>query len=151
MSVETTGAAQGIAQSPGSRVKDCVALLRRRAMSLVVLTGFAGLVVAPDGLHPLRGAVAVLCTADGAVAAGAINMRYDCDIDALVARIRKRPIPAGGVAPDKALAFGVTLALFSVMLMGAAVNWTAAALLALGIRFHVFVYTVRSRWVGRSQ
>jgi len=82
MSVETTGAAQGIAQSPGSRVKDCVALLRRRAMSLVVFAGFAGLVVAPDGLHPLRGAVAVLCTADGAVAAGAINMRYDCDIDA---------------------------------------------------------------------
>jgi protoheme IX farnesyltransferase len=72
-------------------------------------------------------------------------MWYDRDIDALVARIRKRPIAAGGVAPDKALA------LFSVMLMGVAVNWTAAALLALGIRFHVFVYTVRSRWVGRSQ
>ena len=73
-------------------------------------------------------------------------MWYDRDIDALMERTRKRPIPAGRAAPDKALAFGVTLALFSVMLMGVALNWTAAALLALAIGFYVFVYTV---WLKR--
>jgi heme o synthase len=146
MSVETTGAAQGIAQSAGSWARDYVALLKPRVMSLVVFTGFAGLVVAPGSLHPLLAAVAVLCIAVGAGAAGAINMWYERDIDALMERTRKRPIPAGRVAPDKALAFGVTLALFSVMLMGVAVNWTAAALLALAIGFYVFVYTV---WLKR--
>jgi protoheme IX farnesyltransferase len=146
MSVETTGAAQGIAQLAGSRARDYVALLKPRVMSLVVFTGFAGLVVAPGSLHPLLAAVAVLCIAVGAGAAGAINMWYDRDIDALMERTRRRPIPAGRVAPDEALAFGVTLALFSVMLMGVAVNWTAAALLALAIGFYVFVYTV---WLKR--
>src|SRR5258708_2235111 len=113
MSAETIGAAQGIAQSAGSRVKDYVALLKPRVMSLVVFTGFAGLAVAPGSLHPLLAAVAVGCIAAGAGAAGALNMWYDRDIDALMERTRKRPIPAGRVAPDKALAFGVTLTLFS--------------------------------------
>jgi protoheme IX farnesyltransferase len=146
MSVETTGAAQGIPQSAGLRVKDYVTLLKPRVMSLVVFTGFAGLAVAPGDLHLLPAAVAVLCIAVGAGAAGAINMWYDRDIDALMERTCKRPIPAGRVAPNKALAFGVTLTLFSVMLMGVAVNWTAAALLALAIGFYVFVYTV---WLKR--
>ena len=146
MSVETTGAAQGIAQSAGSHVSDYMALLKPRVMSLVAFTGFAGLVVAPGSLHPLLAAVAVLCIAVGAGAAAAINMWYDRDIDALMRRTRKRPIPAGRVAPDEALAFGVTLSLFSVMVMGVAVNWVAAALLALASAFYVFVYTV---WLKR--
>jgi heme o synthase len=146
MSVETTGAAQGIAQSAGSRARDYAALLKPRVMSLVVFTGFAGLFLAPGSLNPLLAAVAVMCIAVGAGAAGAINMWYDRDIDALMERTRERPIPAGRVAPDKALAFGVTLTLFSVMLMGVAVNWTAAALLALAIGFYVLVYTV---WLKR--
>ena len=146
MSVGTTGAAQGIAQSAGSRVRDYAALLKPRVMSLVVFTGLAGLVVAPGGLHPVLATVAVLCIAVGAGAAGAINMWYDRDIDALMERTRKRPIPAGRVAPEKALAFGVMLSLFSVALMGVAVNWAAAALLALAIGFYVFVYTV---WLKR--
>jgi protoheme IX farnesyltransferase len=115
-------------------------------MSLVVFTGFAGLVAAPGALHPLLAAVAVLCIAVGAGAAGAINMWYDRDIDAVMQRTRHRPIPAGRVAPEEALAFGVTLGLFSVMLMGLAVNWTAAALLALANGFYIFVYTV---WLKR--
>jgi protoheme IX farnesyltransferase len=146
MSVGTTGAAQGIAQSAGSRVRDYAALLKPRVMSLVVFTGLAGLVMAPGGLHPVLATVAVLCIAVGAGAAGAINMWYDRDIDALMERTRKRPIPAGRVAPEKALAFGVMLSLFSVALMGVAVNWAAAALLALAIGFYVFVYTV---WLKR--
>jgi len=146
MSVKTKGAVQRVAQPADSRVSDFLVLLKPRVMSLVVFTGFAGLVVAPDGLHPFLAAVAVLCIAVGAGAAGAINMWYDRDIDALMERTRKRPIPAGRVAPDEALAFGVTLGLFSVMLMGVAVNWTAAALLALANGFYVFVYTV---WLKR--
>jgi protoheme IX farnesyltransferase len=146
MSAVITGETQSIAQSVGWRLRDYVALLKPRVMSLVVFTGFAGLVVAPGSLYPLRAALAVLCIAVGAGAAGAINMWYDRDIDALMERTRKRPIPAGRVAPGKALAFGITLALLSVMLMGGAVNWSAAGLLALAIGFYVFVYTI---WLKR--
>jgi protoheme IX farnesyltransferase len=147
MSVESTaGAAQDIAPSVGTWARDYAALLKPRVMSLVVFTGLAGLVVAPGGLHPLPAAVAVLCIAVGAGAAGAVNMWYDRDIDALMERTRKRPIPAGRIAPEKALAFGVALALSAVALMGLAVNWTAAALLALAIGFYVFVYTI---WLKR--
>jgi len=131
---------------PAARVADYLALLKPRVMSLVVFTGYAGLAVAPGDLHPLLALVAVLCIAVGAGAAGAINMWYDRDIDAIMERTRKRPIPAGQVAADEALAFGVILSLFSVMLMGLAVNWTAAALLALANGFYVFVYTV---WLKR--
>ncbi len=145
--IEATTKAQGMAAQPAqSRVGDYFALLKPRVMSLVVFTGFAGLVAAPGTLHPLLATVAVLCIAIGAGAAGAVNMWYDRDIDAVMQRTRRRPIPAGKVAPEEALAFGVTLTLFSVMLMGLAVNWTAAALLALANGFYVFVYTV---WLKR--
>jgi len=130
----------------GAEVGDYVALLKPRVMSLVVFTGVAGLVVAPGTIHPLLAAVAVLCIAVGAGAAGAINMWYDRDIDAMMARTCKRPIPAGRIQPAEALAFGVVLSLFAVMLMGLAVNWTAAVLLALANGFYVFVYTV---WLKR--
>ncbi|MCH8153785.1 MAG: protoheme IX farnesyltransferase [Proteobacteria bacterium] len=141
-----TARAQDAAASEGARVADYLALLKPRVMSLVVFTGFAGLIAAPGGLHPFLAVVAVLCIAIGAGAAGAINMWYERDIDALMERTRRRPIPAGRMAPDAALAFGVILSLFSVMLMGLAVNWTAAALLALANGFYVFVYTV---WLKR--
>ena len=146
--IETAGteAEAAAAQIAPSRVGDYLALLKPRVMSLVVFTGFAGLVAAPGTLHPLLAAVAVLCIAVGAGAAGAINMWYDRDIDAVMERTRWRPIPAGRVAPEEALTFGVTLSLLSVMLMGVAVNWTAAALLALANGFYVFVYTV---WLKR--
>ncbi len=145
-SINVTAAARGGIHAEGARVADYMALLKPRVMSLVVFTGFAGLIAAPGTIHPLLGAVAVLCIAVGAGAAGAINMWYDRDIDALMERTRKRPIPAGRIAPEEALAFGVTLALFSIMLMGLAVNWTAAALLALANGFYVFVYTI---WLKR--
>ena len=146
MTVETSGAAQSIAERAGTRVGDYIALLKPRVMSLVVFTGFAGLVVAPGSLHPLKAAVAVLCIAISAGAAGAINMWYERDIDALMERTRKRPIPAGRIAPNKALAFGVTLNVLPVLLMGLAVNWVAAALLAFAAGFYIFVYTI---WLKR--
>jgi len=145
-SLDITAETQGAAASEGARVADYLALLKPRVMSLVVFTGFAGLIAAPGGLHPFLAVVAVLCIAIGAGAAGAINMWYERDIDALMERTRRRPIPAGRMAPDAALAYGVILSLFSVMLMGLAVNWVAAALLALANGFYVFVYTV---WLKR--
>ncbi|WP_235017036.1 heme o synthase [Tistlia consotensis] len=140
--------APGAARAAGGEatVGDYLALLKPRVMSLVVFTGLAGLVVAPGQLHPLLAGVAILCIAIGAGAAGAINMWYDRDIDAVMSRTCSRPIPRGRVEPAEALGFGVVLSLFSVMLMGLAVNWTAAALLALANGFYVFVYTI---WLKR--
>ncbi|AWK85598.1 heme o synthase [Azospirillum thermophilum] len=131
---------------PGASVGDYLELLKPRVMSLVVFTGLAGLVLAPGHLHPLLAGVAVLCIAVGAGASGAINMWYDRDIDAVMARTAKRPIPSGRVGAEEALGFGVVLSAASTLLMGLAVNWTAAALLALTIGFYVFVYTM---WLKR--
>lgn len=130
----------------GSSARDFIELLKPRVMSLVVFTGFAGLVAAPGHIHPVLAAVAVLCIAVGAGASAAINMWYDRDIDAVMARTARRPIPSGRVDPAEALAFGVVLAVVSVVVMGLAVNWTAAALLALATLFYVFVYTI---WLKR--
>ena len=129
-----------------ARVSDYFSLLKPRVMTLVVFTGFAGLLAAPGALHPLLAAVAVLCIAVAAGGAGAINMWYDRDIDAVMRRTKSRPIPRGRVEASEALSFGVVLSLFSVMVMGLALNWTAAALLALANGFYVFVYTV---WLKR--
>jgi protoheme IX farnesyltransferase len=138
-------AARGVAVGDAV-VGDYLALLKPRVMTLVVFSGFAGLMVAPGHLHPVLAAVAVLCIAVSAGAAGAINMWYERDIDALMERTRNRPIPTGRVAPAEALAFGVVLSLGAVTLMGLAVNWLAAGLLALATSFYVFVYTV---WLKR--
>ena len=115
-------------------------------MSLVVFTGFVGLYLAPGHLHPVLAAIAVLCIAVGAGAAGAINMWYDRDIDAVMRRTQRRPLPAGRMASGEALGFGTVLAGFSVLVMGLGVNWVAATLLALTIAFYVFVYTI---WLKR--
>lgn len=131
---------------PVPSVGDFVQLLKPRVMSLVVFTGFVGLVIAPGTLHPLLAMVAILCIAIGSGAAGAINMWYDRDIDAIMERTAKRPIPAGRVAPEDAVVFGGLLSLFSVTLLGLATNWVAGGLLAAAILFYVFVYTV---WLKR--
>ncbi len=130
----------------GGRVADFVELMKPRVMSLVVFTGAAGLAVAPGSIHPVLAAVAVLCIAVAAGAAGAINMWYERDIDALMVRTRGRPLPTGRVEPAEALTLGAMLSLFSVMLMGLALNWVAAGLLAFAIAFYVFVYTI---WLKR--
>ena len=127
-------------------VSDFIALLKPRVMSLVVFTGFAGVIVAPGEIHPVIAAIAVLCIAIATGASGAINMWYERDLDARMERTRNRPLPAGRMEPETALAFGVILAGGSVMVMALGVNWTAAALLALAIGFYVFVYTI---WLKR--
>jgi heme o synthase len=138
--------ADATAFDSGASVGDFIALLKPRVMSLVVFTGFAGLYLAPGHLHPVLAAVAVLCIAIGAGAAGAINMWYDRDIDAVMRRTQSRPLPAGRMAPGEALGFGCVLAAASVIVMGLAVNLVAAALLAGTIAFYILVYTA---WLKR--
>lgn len=136
------------AENCESRVRDFFDLLKPRVMSLVVFSGFAGMWVAPgfSHMHPFLIAVAVLALATGAGAAGAANMWYERDIDAVMKRTRGRPLPRGRLHPDEALAFAVTLSLLSILTMGVAVNWTAAALLAAANLFYVLIYTV---WLKR--
>jgi len=132
--------------TPGAAVADYVEILKPRVMSLVTFTGLVGLVVAPGHFHPVLAGVAVLCIAVGAGAAGAINMWYERDIDALMRRTAGRPLPAGRMMPGEALGFGGVLATGAVLVMGLAANWVAAELLALTIGFYVFVYTI---WLKR--
>jgi protoheme IX farnesyltransferase len=127
-------------------LEDYIALLKPRVMSLVVFTGFVGLVLAPGSMHPVLAAVAVLCIAVAAGASGAINMWYDRDIDALMSRTQNRPLPGGRMAPGAALGFGVVLAVGSVAVMALAINPVAGALLAMTIGFYVFIYTI---WLKR--
>jgi protoheme IX farnesyltransferase len=126
--------------------RDFFALLKPRVVVLVVFTGAVGLIVAPGHINPLLAAVTILCIAIGAGAAGAINMWYDRDIDAVMRRTAKRPIPAGRIAPESALGFGVFLSCASVLLLGLATNIAAGLMLAVSIAFYVLIYTV---WLKR--
>lgn len=126
---------------------DYYELLKPRVMQLVVFTAVAGLLVAPGGIDPILGFVAVLCIAVGAGASGALNMWYDQDIDSAMSRTIKRPIPSGRITPNQALGFGVVLSCFSVGILGLMVNWFSAAFLAFTIFFYAVVYTM---WLKRS-
>jgi protoheme IX farnesyltransferase len=141
-----TLSAEAVPSTGTASVRDYIALLKPRVMSLVVFTGFVGLAIAPGDIHPVLATIAVLCIAVGAGASGAINMWYDRDIDAVMGRTDKRPIPSGKVDADEALSFGVILAGFSVLVMALAVNVISAVLLAATIGFYVFVYTM---WLKR--
>jgi heme o synthase len=128
-------------------VGDYFELMKPRVMSLVVFTALVGLVVARGHIHPLIGFTALLCITIGAGAAGALNMWYDADIDARMARTAGRPIPRGRIKPGEAAGFGFTLATFAVVTLGLLVNVVAAALLAFTIFFYVVIYTI---WLKRS-
>jgi protoheme IX farnesyltransferase len=128
-------------------VGDYIELMKPRVMSLVVFTALVGLLVAPGHVHPIIGATALLCIAVGAGAAGALNMWYDADIDALMTRTSGRPIPRGRVTPGEAAGFGMTLAAFSVVTLGLLVNLVAAVMLGFTILFYVVIYTM---WLKRS-
>jgi len=134
------------ASSP-ARWQDYVQLLKPRVMSLVIFTAITGLVCAQGPVNPVLGAIAILCIAVGAGASASFNMWYDADIDAKMRRTRARPVPSGKVQGADALALGVVLSLFSVMLLGMTTNWLAAGLLAFTIFFYAVVYTM---WLKRS-
>lgn len=130
-----------------SSVLDYLALLKPRVMSLVVFTGIAGMVIAPGDLHPFLAVVSIFALAIGAGAAGAVNMWYDRDIDAVMKRTRMRPIPAGKVKPEEALTFAVVMNVLAILLMTLAANIWAAGLLAFASFFYAVIYTM---WLKRS-
>jgi len=131
---------------PPAHWRDFLALTKPRVMTLVVFTGLCGMLAAPVGVHPVIGFTAILCIALGAGAAGALNQWYESDIDAVMRRTQKRPLPDGRMDRQAALHFGVGLGAFSVLFMGFAVNAVAAAILTVSILFYVLVYTV---WLKR--
>ena len=126
---------------------DYFALLKPRVMSLVVFTALVGLMAAPVPVHPLIGFCAILFIAIGGGASGALNMWWDADIDRIMTRTRKRPIPSGRVQPGEALSLGLGLAGLSVVMLALATNWFAGAFLAFTIFFYVVIY---SMWLKRS-
>jgi protoheme IX farnesyltransferase len=143
--------AEVLAPAGGGEVAEYFALMKPRVMFLVVFTALVGLVAAPGHLHPVLTIAALICIAVGAGAAGALNMWYDADIDARMARTSARPIPKGRITPDEARAFGTVLAIGSVICLGLMLNWVAAALLALTIAFYVLVYTMwLKRWTPQN-
>jgi protoheme IX farnesyltransferase len=141
----------GYAEPSRAEVRDFVTLLKPRVMSLVVFTALVGMVMAPGTLHPVLAAISLLCIAIGAGASGALNMWWDADIDAKMTRTRGRPVPAGRMEPGEALAFGMVLAVGSVLTLYLVASWQAAALLAFTIFFYIVIYTMwLKRWTAQN-
>ena len=127
--------------------EDYVALMKPRVMSLVIFTAVIGVLVSPMTTHPVLMVISVLAIAAGAGASGAINQWYDRDIDAQMERTANRPIPRGRVHPDEALSLGLIISVLSVLVLGFAAGFKAAAMLAFTIVFYGLIYTV---WLKRS-
>lgn len=134
-----------------AEVGDYIALLKPRVMSLVIFTALVGMAMAPGHFHPVLAITSLLCIAVGAGASGALNMALEGDIDSKMSRTANRPIPRGRITRPEAMAFGMTLAFFSVMTLGILVNWVAGALLAFTIFFYVVIYTMwLKRWTAQN-
>lgn len=131
--------------------RDYFALLKPRVMTLVVFTALVGMLAAPVSVNPVVGFAAILFIAVGGGASGALNMWWEADIDRLMKRTSRRPIPSGRVEEGEALALGLSLAGFSIVLLWLATNWVAAALLAFTIFFYVVIYTMwLKRWTPQN-
>ncbi|MFD0936812.1 heme o synthase [Methylobacterium trifolii] len=135
------------AVSIGGDVPDYFALLKPRVMVLVIFTALVGMVVSHGHVQPAIGVISLLMIAVGAGASGCLNMWWDADIDAVMTRTAKRPIPDGRIRPDEALSFGLVLSVGSVLVLGLAANWLAAGLLAFTIVFYAVIY---SMWLKRA-
>ncbi len=146
----------GLAVAPAAvggngEVRDYLALLKPRVMSLVVFTALVGMLVVHPAVNPIIAGSALLMIAVGAGASGCLNMWWDADIDAVMTRTRTRPIPAGRIHPDEALSIGLALSVGSVLALGLIANWLAAALLAGTIAFYVVVYSIGlKRWTDQN-
>ncbi len=121
-------------------------LMKPRVMSLVIFTCAVGLLMAPNGVSTKDAIIGILLVSLGAGAAGALNMWYESDLDALMTRTCLRPIPTGKVNRNQALIFGVTLSIISVLALDYFTNRISAGILLLTILFYVFVYTI---WLKR--
>ena len=126
-------------------------LMKPRVMSLVVFTAFVGYYISPSelsyNLNPLLACIGIFAVAMGAGASGVLNQWYDRDIDKIMERTKNRPIPLGKIMPSEALAFGIVTSIVSIMILGLAVNWLAASLLAFTILFYAVLYTI---WLKRN-
>ena len=129
-----------------SSVEDYISLLKPRVMMLAVFTSLCGLWLAPVSIHPFMFVLSIFCISLGAGAAGAINMWFDRDIDSLMERTKKRPIPKGKIEAENALGFGILLSVISVLILVLSLNYFAAFLLAFSIFFYIFIYTI---WLKR--
>ena len=121
-------------------------LMKPRVMSLVIFTCAVGLLTAPNPVSTKDAVIGILLVSLGAGAAGALNMWYESDLDALMSRTCLRPIPTGKVNRNQALIFGVTLSIISVLALDYFTNRISACILLLTILFYVFVYTI---WLKR--
>ncbi|MEC7512056.1 MAG: heme o synthase [Pseudomonadota bacterium] len=121
---------------------DFISLMKPRVMSLVVFTALVGLIMAPVSLNPVLAVSAVILIALGAGASAALNMWYDADIDAVMARTKTRPVPAGRIDREDALMFGLWMSGLSVLSMAVLINYASAALLAFTIFFYAVIYTM---------
>ena len=130
---------------------DYFRLMKPRVMSLVVFTAFVGFYTATPvqgyNIHPFLACVGIFAIALGAGASGVLNQWYDRDIDKVMVRTKDRPIPLGKVLPSEAFSFGIISSILSIMILGLAVNWLAAGLLAFTIFFYAVVYTI---WLKRN-
>ena len=144
MTVQSEIGQADVLMEPG--IGDYIQLMKPRVMTLVILTALAAMVAAPGSIHPVIGFIAIFSIAIGAGASGALNMWYDADIDARMARTAARPIPRGRMTGSEVLSFGAILSVFSVMTLGVCVNWVAGGLLAMTIAFYLVVYTM---WLKR--
>ncbi|MBG1233422.1 heme o synthase [Aestuariivirga litoralis] len=142
MSLNQTYHALNEAEGGQGSARDYFELLKPRVMSLVIFTAIVGLFAAPVHIHPWFGFITILCISMGAGASGALNMWYDADIDAVMQRTMKRPVPSGSILPSEAFGFGLVLSLLSVAMLGLFVNMQSAALLAFTIFFYVVIYTM---------
>ena len=133
---------QGVSLSIPTDWRDFLALTKPRVMSLVIFTGLCGLIAAPERIHPVLAFTAVLCIAVGAGGAAALNQWWEADLDAGMKRTSARPLPAGRMNRIEARDFGVALSVGSVLLMGVAIGWLAAGILAISIVYYAVIYTV---------
>ncbi|TCR61073.1 heme o synthase [Bosea sp. BK604] len=141
----------GVALTSTGEAGDFFELLKPRVMFLVVVTALTGMATAPGSVHPVIGLASLLAIAVGAGASGCLNMWYDADIDAVMTRTAKRPIPSGRILPSEALAFGLTLSIGSVLVLGLVANLPAAAMLAFTIFFYAVVYSMwLKRWTPQN-
>jgi protoheme IX farnesyltransferase len=122
--------------------RDMFALTKPRVMSLVIFTGLCGLLAAPVSIHPVLGFTAILCIAMGAGGAAVLNQWWEADLDAGMKRTAKRPLPTGKVDRTSARDFGFALSAASVFIMGFAIGWLAAGILAVSIFYYAVIYTI---------
>ena len=148
-SVRRPAAVEAIASlgAPRPTLRAYVQLMKPRVMQLAIFTALAGLFAAPGHIGAWQTVLSTLAIAGGAGAAGALNMWYDADIDAVMLRTSARGIPSGRISAEDTLSFGIVLALLSVLVLTLATNWVAGGLLAFTIFFYISIYTM---WLKRS-